>query len=306
MGSFFLFGTHHAVNAFFYEAQGLKEQFVNLVQTSDVQTVYYEHKCVFDGASHTMDGLIHKSVKDLTRENGEKLEFGHLETTESLGIIDEELGPYYSKMTTTLPNLPQVSTRLLLELYLSGFQQANWLILAFRAPELFQRLQRNLHWMKTIRHNFSKNRTCAYVVGSAHLYGEHGLINLCFNQGWNVSHADLELSPLRGHCIRPVDQIPDRARHWPLHGDLYRNHQIDNGGKPMIFKPYDIRRCPYFRECAQFLKDMGWAIEMDGLDSVYEVTPDLCSNIRWPEHLWEKWYAASIKRDVEMSCSEKN
>jgi len=192
--SFILFGTAHFC-PYFYE-NFLKDQFLELIQETGVKKVYYELSQKVQGLKVFMEHEIHESLSGLD------LQFGALETSALRDDLAEELGwkePYTEHLTKLMSNPEFVNKakpiwRLVCEAYYSGSQQLlqlvmsmNWLIplpshsLLEGYDDLGHMIQRNLQWMKTIRTNQIPS---AYCFGVAHLYGEHGLIQLCLAEGF--------------------------------------------------------------------------------------------------------------------------
>jgi len=242
-----LFGTRHK-QATYYEHM-LKDKFRGLVKETGIKKVYYELDRSEATTAATMENSIHESLSDLD------LKFGGLETGDLRDDIAEELGQKDYEEVQHIDHKDSAAQqaaergesalgRLANEAYYSGCQQLNRLIsliIASHAPEEDDAIHRNIQWMKTVRAQVEKYESTAYVVGNFHLYGEHGLINMCLAERWQVKLAE---------AYNP------RYR-WPY---------------TLLNEKWRLSRCPYFRKCVQMLNQAGWGIDMTDLDSLDEET----------------------------------
>lgn len=244
-----ILGTAHIMPLFYRRKLNDENVFRQIVQDSGIKTVYYEldpstwyrvYNPQETGGFHLIGSYEHemqKSLEDLG------LNYGGLETVQNREEIKRKLGSYAE---FTERNQAAVQIRA----YLSGSRYMSQFPRLLRGADNVI-IQRNLHWMRTVEHQAEKNESTLLVVGTAHLYGEHGLLNLCAAKDWKVES-------------QPFDEDDNGTWPWPTS------------------VRWDLSTCPRFRGMVEYFHHAeGWEIDTRDLP---KPDRDLTDYAKWTTH----------------------
>lgn len=237
-------GTAHAMPLFYRRELNNADSFRRVVQDAGIETVYTEIDprtwcTVPQMGKIRFIGKQEHEIKNSFRTLG--LKYRGLETPQNLKFLDSKLPVRSHTIFSQKHKSYNSRTCLLMKAYVNGSRYLTAFFDTLEGPHPVQ-IQRNLHWMQTVERQLENHEPTLFAVGVAHLYGEHGLLNLCAERRWKIESQPIGIMHAYG---------TEHVKPWPIQSD------------------WNLTTCPRFREVVRYLKHVkGWPIDMNDLFKV--------------------------------------